>query len=441
MESQMAAIWLKAAALLKDDMSPLMFNTFIEPIRPISMTDDSITFSVPVEFIKQQIDLRFMLYITNAVKLVTLKEYNIIISTAKDLEKPSSEESNGVDEPQSLQLNPKYTFDSFVVGNSNRFAHAAAVAVAESPSKAYNPLFLYGDTGLGKTHLMNAISNHIKKQDPSKRVMYVSSEKFTNEVVDSIMKKTSDQFRNKYRSMDVLLIDDIQFVIGKERTQEEFFHTFNDLYESGKQIILSSDKPPKEIATLEERLRSRFECGLIADLQKPDLETRIAILSKRVQQEQLNVPDDIIEFIANTVASNIRELEGALTRVIAYSLITKSEMTVDLAQEALKNIIESNKEKSLTQQVVIDAVCRYFDIKKDDVVSQKRNRELVYPRQIIIYLCREELSIPFAKIGVEIGGRDHSTIMHSVAKIEKDIQTDPELKHSIDDIKKIIYGK
>jgi chromosomal replication initiator protein len=441
MESQMAAIWQKAAALLKDDMSPLMFNTFIEPIRPVSITEDTITFSVPVEFIRQQIDLRFMLYITNAVKLVTLKEYGIVIMTAKDLEKPSSDEPNAFDETQSIQLNPKYTFDSFVVGNSNRFAHAAAVAVAESPSKAYNPLFLYSDTGLGKTHLMNAISNHIKKQDPTKRVMYVSSEKFTNEVVDSIMKKTSDQFRNKYRSMDVLLIDDIQFIIGKERTQEEFFHTFNDLYESGKQIILSSDKPPKEMTTLEERLRSRFECGLITDLQKPDLETRIAILSKRVQQEQLNVPDDIIEFIANTVASNIRELEGALTRVIAYSLITKSEMTVDLAQEALKSIIESNKEKSVTSQVVIDAVCRYYDVKKDEVISEKRNRELIYPRQIIIYLCREELNIPFAKIGFEIGGRDHSTIMHSVAKIDKEIQTDAELKHSIDDIKKIIYGK
>jgi chromosomal replication initiator protein len=241
--------------------------------------------------------------------------------------------------------------------------------------------------------------------------------------------------------MDVLLIDDIQFIIGKERTQEEFFHTFNDLYESGKQIILSSDKPPKEITTLEERLRSRFECGLIADVQKPDLETRIAILSKRVQQEQLNVPPDIIEFIANVVASNIRELEGALTRVIAYSLITKSEMTVELAQEALKSIIESNREKSINVSVVIDAITRYFDVKRDDIISQKRNRELLYPRQICMYLCRDILNVPFTRIGDEMGGRDHSTVMHSIQKIEKDIMTDNDLRKSIEDIKKIIYGR
>jgi len=332
------------------------------------LTGNTINLAVPAEFNKGILESRYQTLIKNAIKQVTFKEYEIafIVPSQENLNKltKQTESAGNEDSPLSV-LNPKYTFDTFVIGNSNRFAHAAALAVAEAPGKAYNPLFIYGGVGLGKTHLMHAIGHYILEQNSSQKVLYVSSEKFTNELINAIKDNRNEEFRSKYRNIDVLLIDDIQFIAGKERTEEEFFHTFNALYEANKQIILSSDKPPKEIS-LEDRLRSRFEWGLIADMQAPDLETRIAILRKKAQLENLTVPNEVIVFIADKIASNIRELEGALNRVIAYSSLTENEITVELASEALKDILSANKAKVLNCTTIQEAVARYFEIKEED---------------------------------------------------------------------------
>lgn len=330
----------------------------------------------------------------------------------------------------------KYTFDSFVIGNSNRFAHAASLAVAESPAKAYNPLFIYGGVGLGKTHLMHAIGHYILQNNPNAKVVYVSSEKFTNELINAIKDDKNEEFRTKYRSVDVLLIDDIQFIAGKERTQEEFFHTFNTLHEANKQIILSSDRPPKEIPTLEDRLRSRFEWGLIADIQAPDFETRMAILKKKADVEKLNVPNEVMVYIATKIKSNIRELEGALIRIIAYSSLTNREVTVDLATEALKDIISNKQNKSITIDLIQDVVATYFNLRVEDLKSQRRTRNVAYPRQIAMYLSRKLTDMSLPKIGEEFGGRDHTTVIHAYEKISESLNKDESLEHTINDITK-----
>src|SRR5699024_8141486 len=317
------------------------------------------------------------------------------------------------------QLNPKYSFDTFVIGNSNRFAHAASLAVAEAPAQSYNPLFIYGGVGLGKTHLMHAIAHYILSQSPDTKVVYVSSEKFTNELINSIREYRNEEFRNKYRNVDVLLVDDIQFIAGKEGTQEEFFHTFNALHEANKQIIISSDRPPKEIPTLEDRLRSRFEWGLIADIQAPDLETRIAILKKKAKVENINVPDDVMLYIATKIKSNIRELEGALIRMVAYSSLTNEDITVELAEEALKDIISNDKPKEITVNSIKDVVSKDFSIKIEDFNSKKRTRAIAYPRQIAMYLTRELTDLSLPKIGDEFGGRDHTTVIHAYRSEER----------------------
>ena len=338
-------------------------------------------------------------------------------------------------------LNPKYTFDTFVIGNSNRFAHAASLAVAEAPAQAYNPLFIYGGVGLGKTHLMHAIGHYILNQNPKSKVVYVSSEKFTNELINSIRDDRNDEFRNRYRNVDVLLIDDIQFIAGKERTQEEFFHTFNALHESNKQIILSSDRPPKEIPTLEDRLRSRFEWGLIADIQPPDLETRIAILKKKAKVENLNVENDVMLYIATKIQSNIRELEGALIRIVAYSSLTNKKVTVELAEEALKDIISSTQPKEITVDLIKEVVSKNFNIKMEDFSSKKRTRAIAYPRQVAMFLCRDLTDLSLPKIGDEFGGRDHTTVIHACDKISDDIESDPNFKRKMDNVIKEIKGE
>lgn len=335
-------------------------------------------------------------------------------------------------------LNPKYTFDSFVIGNSNRFAHAASLAVAESPAKAYNPLFIYGGVGLGKTHLMHAIGHYILQNTPNAKVVYVSSEKFTNELINSIKDDKNEEFRNKYRNVDVLLIDDIQFIAGKERTQEEFFHTFNALYEADKQIILSSDRPPKEIPTLEDRLRSRFEWGLIADIQAPDFETRIAILKKKADVENLDIPNEVMVYIATKIKSNIRELEGALIRIVAYSSLTNREISVDLAAEALKDIISSEQNKQITIELIQDIVCNYFNLKIQELKSSRRTRNIAFPRQIAMYLSRKLTDMSLPKIGEEFGGRDHTTVIHAYEKISNILKKDESLRNVIDDLNKKI---
>ncbi len=329
-------------------------------------------------------------------------------------------------------LNARYTFDTFVVGGNNEFARAAALAVAENPGEIYNPLFIYGGVGLGKTHLMHSVAHFVLDQNPDTKVLYVTSEKFTNELIDAIQKNTTTQFRDKYRSIDILLIDDIQFIIGKERTQEEFFHTFNTLHESKRQIIISSDRPPKEMLTLEDRLRSRFEHGLLADIQSPDYETRMAILRKKEELDGLKIDEDVLGYIATNIKSNIRELEGALTKIVAFSRLKKRELNVILAEEALKDIISPNEKKIITPELIIDVVAEHYNITSSDIYSKDKSRIVSYPRQIVMYLSRQLTDLSVTEIGRTLGNRDHSTVLHGCEKILKDINKDPALHNTID---------
>jgi len=328
-------------------------------------------------------------------------------------------------------LNPRYTFDSFVVGPSNRFAQAASLAVAEDPAGAYNPLFLYGGVGLGKTHLMQAIAHYVREHHRKLYVVYVSSETFTNDLINAQSRRSMSEFRKKYRSVDLLLIDDIQFVAGKEQTQEEFFHTFNALYEADKQIVISSDRPPKEIPTLEERLRSRFEWGLTTDIQPPDLETRVAILRKKASEEGLMLPNDVLLYIANEIQSNIRELEGALIRVVAFASLHGCDITLDVTIEALKDLLSARKTKTITIEAIQQAVAQHFGIKAEEMKSKKRTRSVAYPRQIAMYLARELTDASLPKIGEEFGGRDHSTVIHAYEKVKSEAEQDARLAHTL----------
>jgi chromosomal replication initiator protein len=442
MNVQVNNIWQKTLDLLRSELTEISYNTWIKSIEPLSLSSSTIDLAVPAEFNKGILESRYSDLIKNALSQATSRQYkiNFVISSQEKKQDSSRQEKQSDESLQSI-LNPKYTFDTFVIGNSNRFAHAASLAVAESPAKAYNPLFIYGGVGLGKTHLMHAIGHFILNQNSNMQVLYVSSEKFTNELINAIKDDKNEEFRNKYRNIDILLIDDIQFIGGKERTQEEFFHTFNALYEANKQIILSSDKPPKDIITLEERLRSRFEWGLIADIQTPDLETRIAILRKKAQLENLDVSDEVMLFIADKIASNIRELEGAMNRVIAYSSLTEKDINVDLATEALKDMLVLNKSKIVNASLIQQVVSRYFNIKQEDFKSKKRNREISYPRQIAMYLCRDITDLSLPKIGEEFGGRDHTTVIHACEKISKDIEKNFETRRAVDELRKNIVGK
>ncbi len=443
MSAQLSEIWQRTMNLLKTELTEISFNTWIKTIEPLSLASNTINLGVPAEFNKGILDSRYSSLIKNAIRQVTSKEYNInIVIPSQENSKYNNQGENGTNEDQSASiLNPKYTFDTFVIGNGNRLAHAASVAVAESPAHTYNPLFIYGGVGLGKTHLMHAIGHYVLNQNSSMKVLYVSSEKFTNELINAIKDGRNEEFRSKYRNIDILLIDDIQFICGKERTQEEFFHTFNALYEANKQIIISSDKPPKEITTLEDRLRSRFEWGLIADIQAPDLETRIAILRKKAQLEKLDVPNDVMVFIADKIASNIRELEGALNRIIAYSSLTENEINIELAAEALKDILNMSKARIINIEVIQSAVARYYDLKPDEFKSKKRNREISFPRQIAMYLCRELTEMSLPKIGDEFGGRDHTTVMHACDKISGDMDSNSEIRRAVEELRRNIIGK
>lgn len=435
--------WEKTMDLIKVELTEVSFNTWLKAITPISIKDNVFTFSVPDDFTKGILESRYITLIKNALKQITSTYFDIklVIETS-----PTNIEENNfivkeqLEEPINTSLNPKYTFDTFVIGNSNRLAHAASVAVAESPAKAYNPLFIYGGVGLGKTHLMHAIGHYIVKQNSKANVVYISSETFTNELINSIRDDRNNEFRNKYRNVDILLIDDIQFIAGKERTQEEFFHTFNSLYEANKQIIISSDRPPKEIPTLEDRLRSRFEWGLIADIQAPDLETRIAILKKKAKIENLSISDNVMHLIAKRIQSNIRELEGALIRIVAYSSLTNGEINEDLANEALKDIISNSKPKLVTPPIIKEAVSQYYNLKIEDFNAKKRNKSVVFPRQIAMYLCREMTDLSLPKIGEEFG-RDHTTIMHAHEKISTELNINSNLKAIMEELRKQIESK
>ena len=433
-------IWSKVEELLDGELTKISLDTWIRTVKPLHIENDVFTLEAPSEFNRDILKSRYIPLLTNAVKTVTNKVYEIDVIT-RDSKSPAESIPDEKSAAHSSLLNPKYTFDTFVRGNGNQFAHAGAVAVAEFPAKKYNPYFIYGGVGLGKTHLMHAIGHYVLEQNPSARVLYVTSEKFTNELINCIKDVKNEEFRNKYRNIDVLLIDDIQFIVGKERTQEEFFHTFNALYEAQKQIVISSDKAPKEINTLEERLRSRFEWGLIADIQAPDIETRIAILKKKAQLEKYEVPDDVIIYIADKSCSNIRELEGALNRVLAYASLTNRPLTVELTQECLKQLISSAGTKEISPNTIMKTVGRYFDINPDLLTGNKRSRDITYPRQLAMYLCRELTDMSLPKIGQAFGGKDHTTVLHACEKIMEDMQNNAETRRAISELKKNITGK
>ena len=439
------SLWEKVLQILKGEVSAVAFKAFFATVKPLLLDNNTLYICANSDFNKDILNNRYYSLIVGIVKEVTAKDIKVVVLGSEEemdsiLKKMSSESGNSVSKSTKAparyesNLNPKYTFDTFVIGNSNSFAHAACVAVAESPAKSYNPLFLYGGVGLGKTHLMQAIGHHILETDSTQKVVYVSSEKFTNELVNSIKDDKNEEFRNKYRNVDVLLIDDVQFIAGKERTQEEFFHTFNTLHEANKQIIISSDRPPKDIPTLEERLRSRFEMGLITDIQPPDFETRIAILRKKAQMDNTEVPDEVTDYIAKNVKSNIRELEGALTRVMAYSSLTKKKVSLEVATEALKDIIVSYNTSEINVIRIKEKVAEVFDIKMEDFNSKKRTRAIAYPRQVAMYLSRDLTDLSLPKIGEEFGGRDHTTVIHACDKISKDLKENIDLKLKIEKI-------
>ncbi|CEP82454.1 chromosomal replication initiator protein DnaA [Paraclostridium sordellii] len=433
------SLWEKTLQLIKGELSPPSFNAFFKQIKPLQIQSNTLILLVPNDFTKGILEDRYLNLIESSVNQLSLKKHDIKFVLSEDdvagLKKNHNiEEDDNKLKKKYPNLNPKYTFDTFVIGNSNRFAHAACVAVAEAPARAYNPLFLYGGVGLGKTHLMHAIGHHIMEQKKDPKVVYVSSEKFTNELINSIKDDRNEEFRNKYRNVDVLLIDDIQFIAGKERTQEEFFHTFNSLHEANKQIIISSDRPPKEIPTLEDRLRSRFEMGLITDIQAPDFETRMAILRKKAQMEDIDVPNEVTVYIAKNIKSNIRELEGALTRVVAYSSLTNKTISFELASEALKDIISTSKHEEINVNRIKEKVSSVFSLKMEDFNSKKRTRSISYPRQIAMYLSRELTDLSLPKIGEEFGGRDHTTVIHAHDKISKDIENNEDFKEKINKI-------
>ncbi len=435
------------------EITDVSFKTWLLPLKVYSVNGEKVIVTVPdVEFLGYiRKKYGFLLKIT--IEEVTGFECSVDFVVENQLPKEAASAPAGntlitnTINPVSqsaiitANLNPKYTFDTFVVGANNNLAHAASLAVAESPGEIYNPLFIYGGVGLGKTHLMHSIGHFILKNNQAAKVLYVTSEKFTNELIDAIRNKNNfspTEFREKYRNNDVLLIDDIQFIIGKESTQEEFFHTFNALYEAKKQIIISSDKPPKEIETLEERLRSRFEWGLTVDIQSPDYETRMAILRKKEEMEGYNIDNEVIKYIATNIKSNIRELEGALTKIVALSRLDNKEITVELAEEALKDIISPNDKREVTPELVIQVVADHYGITPLDISSQKRNKEIVYPRQIVMYLCRDMVGTPLQMIGKYLGGRDHTTIIHGIEKINTEMNKNDTLNNTIEILKKKI---
>jgi chromosomal replication initiator protein len=448
----MQEIWLEAQANIEKVLTPQTFNTWIRPIKFLSATDNLIELAVPNKFIREWVKDKYLGIIQEAVSSLTSAKYQIQFKIAESTEsaepdkpaesfaKPAAEGSQSVREKSRgtefiSNLNPKYTFESFVCGASNQFAHAASQAVANKPASSYNPLFIYGGVGLGKTHLLIAIGNHIIRNNKKARVSYYTSEKFMNELINCLRYSKMEQFRNKFRSMDVLLIDDVQFIAGKERTQEEFFHTFNSLYESHKQIVVTSDKFPKDIPGLEERLRSRFEWGLIADIQPPDIETKVAILKKKAELDAIKLPDDVALFLASSATSNVRELEGMLIRLGAFSSLTGNAISLDMAREVLKDIIV-DKAKDITVEMIQKHVADHFKLKIAELKSEKRLKALVVPRQIAIYLCRDLTKCSYPEIGEKFGGKDHSTIIHSVKKIDNLITQNMELKNTIENLKR-----
>ena len=436
-------IWDKAKALLREELANVSYTTWIDqPLKPVYVIDDKLALEVISEFTEKTIRARYLSIITEAVSQAAGREMTVELMNVKERiewqERQRKEEQaplNGVN-----MFNPKSTFDTFVVGSSNRFAHAASLAVAEEPGRAYNPLFLYGGVGLGKTHLMHAIGHFIQEHFPSLRMLYLPSEMFTNELISAIKNNKNVEFRNRFRNVDVLMIDDIQFIAGRDSTQEEFFHTFNALHSAEKQIIISSDKPPREIARLEERLRSRFEWGLIADIQKPDFDTRIAILRKKAENEGIEISNEMLELIAGRIESNIRELEGSLTRVSAYAKLNRRAIDEEVIAGALHDIAVVRDPKRITPDLIIDSVAEYYGLAPELLRGDSRKKEIAQARHVAVYLTREMTGLSLPRIG-DAFSRDHSTIINSCEKVAKLIETAPDIRNAVADLKKIVSEK
>ncbi len=435
----------KIKEALKPELTQISYETWITPLGIEKIEGNNIVFTCNSDFHKDFIENKYRDLIFNTLRFITNKDwtFSVLELSKEDVESKiivdDSQENSPEAEFSKSALNPKYTFETFVVGNNNRFAHAAALAVGNEPGKSYNPLFLYGGVGLGKTHLMHAIGNRILENYKNSIILYVTSEKFTNQLINAIKDNTNEAFRNKYRNIDALLIDDIQFIAGKERVQEEFFHTFNTLYEEGKQIIISSDKPPRDIPFIEDRLKSRFEWGLLADISCPDYETRLAILRKKAQDENLIIDDFILSNIATKIDSNIRELEGVFNKIVARASLTHSPVTIELAEKIINEFIYESK-KVISSDFIKETVAKYFSIDKNEIAGNKRSNEIAFPRQIAMYLCREIANMSYPQIGVDFGGRDHSTVMHACKKIEKEIKDKSNTKLIVDSVKNIVIN-
>ena len=447
MQSDYEELFRQAKELIKPELTSIAYDTWILPLKIVDMTEDNIVLKSRSSYNIDILKGKYGDLIINTFKYLTNKERTLTIifddenakTEVKNEILPSSQEDEGEIDLSNKSLNPKYTFETFVVGNNNRFAQAAALAVADKPAESYNPLFLYGGVGLGKTHLMHAIGNRILKNYRNYKILYVTSEKFTNQMINAIKDNKMEVFRNKYRKIDVLLIDDIQFIAGKKQVQEEFFHTFNELYEEKKQIIISSDRPPREIQLLEDRLKSRFEWGLLADISCPDYETRLAILRKKAQDEKISVEDSILANIATKIDSNSRELEGVFNKMIARASLMHSPITIELAENTI-NEFKAESEKVLSSDYIKEIVAKYFSINKDDLSSNKRSNEIAFPRQIAMYLCREVANMSYPKIGEDFGNRDHSTVMHACKKIENEIKEKNNTKLIVESVKSIIIN-
>ena len=442
--------WMEIKEIVKREynLSSISYDTWIEPLQIHKVENNVVTIIIPSDkgHALSYITTKFKSFFQVTISEMFNETYDIAFVLESDVHNTVYEDTEIVNTAsihnvsyENANLNPKYKFDTFVVGSNNKFAHSASLAVAESPGKAYNPLYLYGGAGLGKTHLMHSIGHFILEENPNMKVLYVTSEEFTNEVIESIRSGNSadmTKLREKYRTVDVLMVDDVQFIIGKESTQEEFFHTFNVLHAAGKQIILSSDKPPKDMETLDERFRSRFEWGLIADIQAPDYETRMAILRKNADFYDRKIDEEIIKYIATNIKSNIRELEGAFNKIIAFARLNKVELTLPLAEEALKDVIYPNKPKEITPSLIINVVAEHFGVRPDDISSKKRNSEFVQPRQVVMYLCRELTDVSLNNIAKLLGKKDHTTIIHGINKVEAELSTNEEFSNKLEIIKK-----
>lgn len=445
--ANMDALWAEALAELSGQMGKQNFEAWIKPIRFKSFHDDEVRLEVPNKFFRNWLSEHHLEQLAAVLESVAHRRVRISLSINHQLQArstPDTGERKQDTEPtkphRTNNLIPKYTFENFVIGASNQFAHAASMAVANQPGEHYNPLFIYGGVGLGKTHLANAIGHRGSARSPGLKVFYLSSESFMNELIGSLRRDRMDEFKTKFRNIDILILDDVQFIAGKERTQEEFFHTFNSLYESHKQIVITSDKFPKEIPGLEDRLRNRFEWGLIADIQPPDMETRVAILQKKAEAEAVQLPHDVAIFLASNIDSNVRELEGSLTRLGAFASLTKAILTVDLAKEVLHNTLQGSH-KEVTVENIQKTICDYYNIKLSDLKAKRRTKNIAIPRQVAMYLCRKHTGTSFPGIGDKFGGRDHSTVIHASKTIEKRIKEDPYMQTTVEKLERNLNVK